>query len=208
MKPDHCVRLFRLESVFEPRGFVPIPNTPICFEIGAGKGKHALAFAKHNPDQTLFALERTKNKAAAFGGYDCPQNLCFVHADALAWSVYALFPKQVSQCFILYPNPEPKNKNQRFVNMPYFEFLLSRMMDKGTIVIASNIACYIEECEEKLQRVWGLPYTKRTIAPDSGRSHFEIKYLSRGELCQELSIVKPLGYETRFDGILPKHLWD
>lgn len=190
-----------------PRDFVPIANTPICFEIGAGKGRHALAFAKQNPDQTVFALERTKNKAAAFGGYDCPSNLHFVHADAVAWSVYALYPRQVTQCFILYPNPEPKNKNQRFVNMPYFEFLLSRIKDGGTITIASNIQSYIGECEQRLTEVWRLPYTKNIIPQNSCRTHFEMKYLARGELCQELLISKPLGYETRFDETLPKHLW-
>lgn len=196
-----------MEAVFAPRDFVPIANTPICFEIGAGKGKHALAFAKHNPDQTMFALERTKNKAAAFDGYDCPSNLHFIHADAVAWSVYALFPSQVSQCFILYPNPEPKNKNQRFVNMPYFEFLLSRIKEGGTITIASNIEAYIRECEQKLSDVWRLPYTKQSIAQSSCRTHFEVKYLARGEVCQELVITKPHDYKTRFDDSLPKHLW-
>jgi hypothetical protein len=29
--------------------------------------------------------------------------------------------------------------------------------------------------------------------------HFEIKYLERGELCQQLIITKPEGYRTRFD---------
>ncbi len=30
-------------------------------------------------------------------------------------------------------------------------------------------------------------------------THFEIKYLERGELCQQLIITKPEGYRTRFD---------
>jgi hypothetical protein len=32
-----------------------------------------------------------------------------IHADALPWVVHALYPAQVEQFFILYPNPEPHN---------------------------------------------------------------------------------------------------
>lgn len=202
------MRLFHLDPIFPPRNLTPIANTPICFEIGAGKGKHALQFAKNNPNKHLIAIERTAGKAGVFNQANCPPNLSFIHADAISWSVYAVYPKQISECFILYPNPEPKNKNQRFINMPYFEFLLSRIMDNGTITIASNIKEYIDECELKLQNIWQLPYIKNTIPIYSDRTHFEIKYLARGELCQELIITKPTNYHTRFDDILPKHLWD
>ena len=40
---------------------------------------------------------------------------------------------------------------------------------------------------------------KERIADSSARTHFEIKYLERGELCQQLIITKPEGYRTRFD---------
>lgn len=41
------------------------------------------------------------------------------------------------------------------------------------------------------------------IAADSARTHFEIKYLERGELCQQLIISKPETYVTRFDDFQP-----
>lgn len=204
-------RLLNLYALHAPRHFTPIANTPICFEIGAGKGKHARQFAQNNPNKTLYAVERTANKFDAMQKLQSEShipNLTVINADAISWSVYAIYPKQISECFILYPNPEPYNKNQRFINMPYFEFLLSRLMDNGTITIASNIQEYIDECELKLQEVWQLPYIKNTIPSHSDRTHFEIKYLARGELCQELIITKPANYQTRFDDILPKHLWE
>ena len=43
---------------------------------------------------------------------------------------------------------------------------------------------------------------KRKIAQTSARTHFEIKYLERGELCQ-LIMTKPEGYKTRFDEFAP-----
>ncbi|UYZ69559.1 tRNA (guanine-N(7)-)-methyltransferase [Moraxella bovis] len=202
-------RIFHLASLRPPRDFYPIAGTPICLEIGAGKGKHALLFAHQNPDKHLYAIERTAIKFGAFdkqAGIANPPNLTAIHADAIAWTAFAVYPKQLQTCFILYPNPEPKNKNQRFLNMPFFELLLSKMADGGQIILASNISDYIDEAERLLNEIWQLPYVKRQIEPISARTHFEIKYLARGERCQELIITKPGGYRTRFDETLPLHL--
>mgnify|MGYP003585354375 FL=1 len=210
MTPSHTFpRTFNISALTPPKGFMPIDDTPICLEIGAGKGKHALSFAKDNPSHTLYALERTTEKYTAFAKSlqsTSLANLHAIHADAIAWSVFALSPCQVEQCFILYPNPEPKNKNQRFVHMPFFEFLLSRLAPNGQIVIASNIADYITEAQQVLSEVWRLPHSTRQILPPSARTHFESKYLARGEVCQEIIISKPNGYLTRFDDVYPPQI--
>ena len=44
---------------------------------------------------------------------------------------------------------------------------------------------------------------KEVIPATSARTHFEVKYLERGELCQQLIISKPEGYITRFDDFQP-----
>lgn len=189
-----------------PRDFIAIPETPICVEIGAGKGKHALLFTAAHPQTTLYALERTREKFVAMQKQhqvEGQANLFPIHADALPWVVHALFPAQVEQFFILYPNPEPHNPAQRWLNMPFFEFLLSRLKTSGIVTLASNIPEYIEEAEQQLINVWKLPYQKQVIAQDSARTHFEIKYLQRGELCQQLIITKPEAYQTRFDHFAP-----
>ncbi|MDO4223723.1 MAG: SAM-dependent methyltransferase, partial [Acinetobacter sp.] len=196
------IRPFQANYIHAPRHFQAIAPESIVLEIGAGKGKHALQWSEQHPQQTMYAIERTTEKFLAFQKLHQQQqstHLHPVHADAIAWSVHALYPAQVSQCFILYPNPEPHNPAQRWLNMPFFEFLLSRIADGGQIILASNIAEYIAEAEQQLQHCWQLPYEKQRIASSSARTHFEIKYLQRGELCQQLIIQKPHGYRTRFD---------
>lgn len=203
------LRLFNTDTLFAPKNFLPIDNIPICLEIGAGRGKHACDFAKNNPDKTLYAIERTTDKFTSFqksAQADDLPNLHAIHADAIAWSVFALYPKQVTTCFILYPNPEPHNKNQRWHNMPFFEFLLSRLADDGQIIMASNILEYIDEAKEQLEYSWRLPFDCHNVDKDSNRTHFETKYLQRGEPCQQLVITKPAEYATRFDDVLPKIL--
>ncbi|WP_171530646.1 SAM-dependent methyltransferase [Acinetobacter defluvii] len=200
------IRQFQAQRMHAPRDFQSIENSPICVEIGAGKGKHALLFSEQNPQLKLVAVERTREKFLAMQKQhqlEGQDNLTPIHADALPWVVHALYPQQVQHFFILYPNPEPHNSAQRWLNMPFFEFLISRLQTHGTITLASNIPAYIVEAEQQLQKVWNLPYEKQVIASDSARTHFEIKYLERGELCQQLVISKPENYATRFDGFQP-----
>ncbi|MGI1793996.1 SAM-dependent methyltransferase [Acinetobacter variabilis] len=200
------IRQFQAQRMHAPRDFQSISSEPICVEIGAGKGKHALLFTQTNPNSKLIAIERTREKFLAMQkqhALEGQPNLQTVHADALPWIVHALYPAQVEQFFILYPNPEPHNPAQRWLNMPFFEFLLSRLKTGGTITLASNIPEYIEEAEQQVQNLWKLPFVKEVIGRDSARTHFEIKYLERGELCQQLIISKPEGYTTRFDEFQP-----
>ncbi|MFH7347907.1 tRNA (guanine-N(7)-)-methyltransferase [Acinetobacter variabilis] len=200
------IRQFQAQRMHAPRDFQSISSEPVCVEIGAGKGKHALLFTQTNPNSKLIAIERTREKFLAMQkqhALEGQPNLQTVHADALPWIVHALYPAQVEQFFILYPNPEPHNPAQRWLNMPFFEFLLSRLKTGGTITLASNIPEYIEEAEQQVQNLWKLPFVKEVIGRDSARTHFEIKYLERGELCQQLIISKPEGYTTRFDEFQP-----
>lgn len=200
------IRQFQAQRMHAPRDFQSISSEPVCVEIGAGKGKHVLLFTQTNPDSKLIAIERTREKFLAMQkqhALEGQPNLQTVHADALPWIVHALYPAQVEQFFILYPNPEPHNPAQRWLNMPFFEFLLSRLKNGGTITLASNIPEYIEEAEQQVQNLWKLPFVKEVIGQDSARTHFEIKYLERGELCQQLIISKPEGYTTRFDEFQP-----
>lgn len=200
-------RPFAPKHLTKPRTFVDINdilanNQTLCLEIGAGRGRHAAAFATAHPNAHLIAIERTKHKFLALQKLAQSEglaNLTCIHADAIPWAVYALPPNSLSSVYILYPNPEPHNKNQRFVNMPFFEFLLSRMKQGAVIYLASNIKDYIDEAKDTLTDIWRLPFTCTSIDKTSKRTHFEIKYLARGEACFELAITKPVGYKTRFD---------
>jgi tRNA (guanine-N7-)-methyltransferase len=197
------IRTFRPDVFKEPRDFVQptFADSNIVLEIGAGVGLHALSFARANPDAQIFAIERTVEKFQKFhhsflaGG---SQNLHPIHADAIPWVVHALAPACLQQVFILYPNPEPKNPAQRWFNMPFMQFLLSRMQPNATLTLASNIVEYLDEAEQQLIHIWQLPYVRSSVTTER-RTHFEIKYMARGEACGQLLITKPMGYVTPFD---------
>ena len=177
-------------------------SAQIIIEIGAGKGKHALSFAAANLDQHLIAIERTRNKFESFAKQASQQhldNLTPIHADAIAWIVHALAPNSVAQIYILYPNPEQHNPNQQWLNMPFFEFLLSRLQEGWEIILATNIETYMDNAEQQAESVWRLPAVRQQVPVDSQRTHFEVKYLARNESCWQLTMHKPTGYQTRFD---------
>lgn len=209
MLSHHQNRAFQPQKLSAPRDFI-VPkvikenqnNAPLVLEIGAGKGKHALSFATLNLDKQLIAIERTRNKFEAFAKIATQQNLSnlsAIHADAIAWIVYAVAPSSIAKIFILYPNPEQHNPNQQWLNMPFFEFLLSRLKADGEVVLATNIEAYMDNAEQQASTLWCLPNTRRQVPIDSARTHFEVKYLARGETCWELTMRKPEGYKTRFD---------
>ena len=200
-------RAFQPQRLSAPRDFVMPeaalkPKSSLVLEIGAGKGKHALSFAMQNPDKHLIAIERTRNKFEAFEKLAAQQNsanLTAIHADAIAWIVHAIAPNSIDSIYILYPNPEQQNPNQQWLNMPFFEFLLSRLQVGGEIILATNIETYMDNAEHQAKEVWRLPNTRSQVASSSQRTHFEVKYLARQETCWELSMKKPEGYQTRFD---------
>ena len=200
-------RAFQPQKLSAPRDFI-MPDIlvdaelPLVLEIGAGKGKHALNFAQQNSHKHLTAIERTRNKLHAIDklvGQQKSSNLSAIHADAIAWIVHAIAPNSIERIFILYPNPEQHNPNQQWLNMPFFEFLLSRLQVGGEVVLATNIEAYMDNAEQQANEVWCLPNTRHKVASDSQRTHFEVKYLARGETCWQLNMRKPYGYQTRFD---------
>ncbi len=202
-------RAFQAKKLLQPRNFTIPPilknntaKTPVVLEIGAGKGKHALSYAKAHLNEHIIAIERTRNKFDAFLKLAQEQNLLNltpVHADAIPWIVHATAASSITAIYILYPNPEPHNPNQQWLNMPFFEFLLSRLIEGGKIIIASNIETYMDNAERQAREIWQLPTERTQVAANSQRTHFEAKYLARKQTCWQLTMQKPKGYITRFD---------
>ena len=183
------MRAFNTKLIPKPRTTVMAPNGPFDLEIGAGVGLHPIVYAKENPERTLVAIERTQEKFEKFlrrhQKHPSLTNLIPVHADAIHWVTHCVAPNSLERIFILYPNPESKNKNQRFSNMPFTPFLVSKMLMGGELILATNIEEYANECETQFE-TFGLELVERGPCLQPGRTHFERKYLERGESCYNL----------------------
>ncbi len=171
---------------------------PLDIEIGCGVGYHPLQYAAENPKRTLVAFERTKEKFEKFQGrlnhHKKFPNLIAIHGDAIAWICNGIKPKSVDQYFLLYPNPYPKEKqrNHRWFAMPFMSYLLETLKAKGTITLATNMEFYYEEAKELAQKDWDLKILvdDKIDQKTKPRTHFEKKYLARGEACWNLVLQK------------------
>lgn len=194
------VRIFDATHIKPPRDFVrPIldPAKPLDLEIGCGVGLHPIRYAKANPGRQLIAIEHTREKFDKFAGRVAhhPQltNLTAVHADAIPWITHALANDTIDRLFLLYPNPEPQSPNQRWLRMPFFSRLKDVLKTGGTLTLATNIESYFREACDYGQGIWKLEiFHAGPVAKDSKpRTHFEKKYLERGEICFDVTFRKP-----------------
>jgi tRNA (guanine-N7-)-methyltransferase len=174
----------------------------VDLEIGAGAGLHAIRYCQLNPRRMLIAIEKTHTRFAKLARRlqnhrkikcnDVP-NLFAVHADAVNFVCHYLPNEALERVFILYPNPYPKAKqsNLRWHNRPFFGHLLGKMRTGATVTLATNSYPYILEAKTALIERWQLKLTQFTQIHISNiatqpRTHFEKKYLQRGEKCWNL----------------------
>ena len=200
------VRPFQVESVAPPTQLTEIPSgflnstEPIDLEIGCGVGWHPIRYATENSDRRLIAIEHTREKFEKFHSrylrHPNLTNLLPIHADAVRWITHALKPGCLSRCFLLYPNPEPKAVNRRWLRMPFMHKLLETLARDGELTLATNEQTYFDEAKEWAENYWNLEILEARSFSDSTkplgipRTHFEKKYLERGEICHDLRLRK------------------
>lgn len=185
----------RVPKFIMPESLRSVVNGPALeLEIGAGQGLHAVTYSLRNPKKNLIAVERTENRFEQlfrrYVDHGRPANLFPVHADAISLVSHWIHDNSLDRVFLLYPNPYPKAKqaNLRWHNMPFTSLLLRKMKPGAQLVMATNILSYKDEAISVLRNTWGLPlvYADTVTRDAAPRTHFEKKYLERGETCWNL----------------------
>ncbi len=170
----------------------------LIVEIGCGVGLHPIQYAQQSPDDYIIAIEKTREKYLKFAGrvehHPDIKNIYPVHANAQHWVPQNILPNEVDKYFMLYPNPYPKekHKNKRFMHMPFMAYIIETMKINATLELATNEKFYYQEAREVLADVWGLKLKSDSIidSDTKARTHFEKKYLERGEVCYNLVFQK------------------
>ena len=172
----------------------------LIIEIGAGVGFHAIKYAKANNNSFFIAIEKTSEKFNKLNtrvlNHPNLDNIYPVHANAINWIYNNIYKQELDECFILYPNPYPKasQQNKRFTNIPFMDYLFSRLKIGGKLTLATNMKYYFEEAKEAFIVKGYLKLLDNSIINSidnfSPRTHFEKKYLDRGEVCYNLVFIK------------------
>lgn len=198
------MRKFQPSRIPFPRGVEPfdvraVPNgMPLDIEVGCGVGLHPIRYATENPDRYLVAIEHTRIKFEKFAGrlaHHAPfQNLLAVHADAVEWITHFVPDASVSRYLFLYPNPWPRpgDERRRWYAMPFMEKVIETMKPGATLELATNEPFYAEGARRFMTEEWGLKLVSDTelrseeLKEYRPRTHFERKYLARGQVCFNL----------------------
>ncbi|MGZ3721854.1 MAG: tRNA (guanine(46)-N(7))-methyltransferase TrmB [Bdellovibrionales bacterium] len=167
-------------------------------EIGAGQGLHAVHYCQENPDRLLLAVEKTHVRFAGLSqrreSHPHLENLIALQADAVAFVSHFLPPESLDRVFLLYPNPYPKPKqsNLRWHNRPFFAELIKKMKSGAELTLATNLEWYAKEAAMVFTGQWQLEMLefKEVDPKQTPRTHFEKKYLLRGETCWNLKFRK------------------
>jgi tRNA (guanine-N7-)-methyltransferase len=203
------MRKFQAMRIPKPRNclsdsFKKVPGTflNLDIEIGCGVGLHAVNYCLQNPGRTLIAIDRSELRMRKMQDRILEKgpipNLIPIRENAVWFVTHEIPENSVDNYFFLYPNPSPKKKqaNKRWHQMPFMEHVIATLKNKGTVTIATNMQFYAEEAEEFMTMEWGMKLIQKSIyaSPDQmsfePRTHFEKKYLERGETCWNLIFQK------------------
>lgn len=170
-------------------------------EIGCGVGLHPILYSKKHPLHRVFAVESTHERFEKFQrrlmAHSYLININAIHADARLWGAQHLASSSLDRVFILYPNPYPKKKhsNLRWHSMPFTKVLVDSIKVGGVLEFATNLKDYASEALEELLKKYPFELVSMVdlkTFPLSyvGDTHFERKYLQRGESCYRFSLKK------------------
>ena len=174
-------------------------SIPTDLELGSGAGLFAIRYSQMHPERQLIAIERTSEKFLKMKGralnHGSPANLFIDQSDVVNWVTHFTPTSSIENYFIWYPNPYPKpqQKYKRYHNMPFTELQMDRLKTGGHLYLATNQTSYFEEALLVYEKVWGLSVVEhKTVDPlkQKPRTHFEKKYLQRGEPCFEACFKK------------------
>ncbi|PWU22052.1 MAG: SAM-dependent methyltransferase [Bdellovibrio sp.] len=206
MRPFHLPEhLLIKESLASPAIFSQ--NRPVDLEIGCGVGFHSIQRAKKYPGRNLIAIEHTRIRFQRFAHrvsrHPPMPNLFPVHAHAVSWITKNVPRRSLSEVFLLYPNPNPQNRSQRWFLMPFWQRLIECLKPGGLVHLATNSPDYAREAEKAARELWSLECVFFRTLPSAWntdfepRTHFEKKYLRRGETCFDLQFLNPNGERGR-----------
>lgn len=195
------MRKFNEDNIPKPKiNEFTLPEGPLDIEIGCGVGLHPIQYSQNNPNRYLVAIEHTTDKYNKFKrryiAHKSPKNLLPVHENGISWVTHLVPKETVSRFIFLYPNPNPKpsQQNKRFHAMPFMEKVIDCLIPGGTIHMATNELFYAQECVEFMTKTWKLRCLENRIIENDtnfkGRTHFERKYLERGQSIYDLVFIK------------------
>ena len=132
-------------------------NRSVVVEIGFGNGETLVELAAANPDQNFLGIEvhepgvghcLLKAEEAEI------TNLRIIAHDAIDVLTHQVPSKSLSRLNLYFPDPWPKKRHhkRRIVQPAFVDLVADRLVDGGTLNIATDWANYAEHIDEVLSK--------------------------------------------------------
>jgi len=130
---------------------------PVVLEIGFGNGESLVELAAANPDRNFLGVDVHEPgighcllKADEAG----IENLRIIAHDAIDVLAHQVPPGSLSRLNLYFPDPWPKKRHhkRRIVQAAFLDLVADRLVDSGTLNIATDWANYAEHIDEVLSQ--------------------------------------------------------
>jgi tRNA (guanine-N7-)-methyltransferase len=165
-------------------------DRPVVVEIGFGNGESLVELATTNPDQNFLGIEvhepgvghcLLKAEEAEI------QNLRIIAHDAIDVLTHQVPSGSLSRLNLYFPDPWPKKRHhkRRIVQPAFLELVADRLVDRGTLNIATDWDNYAEHIDEIFSQSDQFTCVERRehdgVEPlDRPRTKFERRGLRKG----------------------------
>ena len=132
-------------------------SRPVVLEVGFGNGESLVELAAAIPDKNFLGIEVHKPgighcllRADAAG----IENLRIIAYDAIDVLTHQVPPESLSRLNLYFPDPWPKKRHhkRRIVQPAFLDLVADRLVDGGTLHIATDWANYAEHIDETLSQ--------------------------------------------------------
>jgi tRNA (guanine-N7-)-methyltransferase len=132
-------------------------SRPVVLEVGFGNGESLVELAAAIPDKNFLGIEVHEPgighcllRADAAG----IENLRIIAYDAIDVLTHQVPPESLSRLNLYFPDPWPKKRHhkRRIVQPAFLDLVADRLVDGGTLHIATDWANYAEHIDETLSQ--------------------------------------------------------
>jgi tRNA (guanine-N7-)-methyltransferase len=164
-------------------------DNPLIVEIGSGNGHFLTECAMNSPCRNYVGTEILSGRARKFHAKiekRSLHNIALFKGDARQFVWEYLYEKSVHEFIILFPDPWPKKRHykHRLLSEPFIRMLFVRLVDGGTVIVATDHEGYRGWIIDEFRKVSGFtnPHNQGyTLYPhDYPTTLFEQRLRARG----------------------------
>ncbi len=155
-------------------------------EIGFGNGIFLKWLSEHNPNKLILGVDLANLafKKAKMRLKDYPVFL--IKSEGNFFVKYMVSPSSISEIYILYPDPWPKDKKRRLLNPNFLLWLKNKLAKDGKVFIATDHEEYAHEIfslfsSQMVFEPWNVPIETKYMRKwtSMGKSTFSFCFINK-----------------------------